>query len=326
MIHQVTNFSSINWDEWNELVFKSEYGTIYHSATWFRSLEELFPEALFDYHIWYRNQQLVAIAAFLNRRHLRVAQGIKGWSTFYASPIFCDTLSTEDVLRAIADLAQVYDKCEMIFQPSAAKLLTLPWTSSDRVTFLLALDSDSEKRWKNTTSHTRNSVRKALKENCVVVRDDDPSLLAHLYFLTYQRQEVELPFSKVRLRDFFVSIVNEFDAAIHFVRNQEGVPCNGLLVAKDRKRSYALFSGSDHRAERSGSGSLLWWETINFVSARSTELDMIGAGTPGIRRFKRNFNPEEVTIPELAVSRSGWSALKVCSLEAGRKAKNYLFR
>jgi hypothetical protein len=191
---------------------------------------------------------------------------------------------------------------------------------------LVVATAGEKAMWDAVTPHARNAVRRARRLGVTVEESDDATVLSRLYWHSYERQGISIHFRRQAFEGVCREVIQSGLGKIWVALDANRNPCCAVLVGWDSKRAYGLFSGTDYERSQNGSGSLAWWEILRAFAPRFREVDMVGCGTPGIHRFKRQFRPALATMFETRnfkgfVSRAQWRIL-----ERLKAAKNSLER
>lgn len=90
-------------------------------------------------------------------------------------------------------------------------------------------------------------------------------------------------------------------AALFLVRNTEGTPVCSLLLTWDEHRSFAFLGASKLESGQTSAMRFMQWSAFNWAHEKGMrEMDLLGGNLPGIRQFKRAWNP--VTVPYFTIS------------------------
>ena len=164
-------------------------------------------------------------------------------------------------------------------------------------TYIVDLTPDIEEIWRNLDSKRRNNIRKALKEHVVAEETEDKSdLKRHIDMVsaTFSRQGLVPPSLSVQQRawetlDDYVKL---------FVARFGGRAIGSMTVLRFGKRACAWTAEHDEAHQQKYCTSLLFWHALEWAKNEGMEeFDLMGAGVPGIARFKKAFGGRLVEYP-----------------------------
>lgn len=287
---------------WDDLVGHSTQGNFFQSSAWLKVVNEI--QTVRRVGV-FEGDDLIGGCSFILRRRMGIVILSNTWFAPYHGMMVRDMeidhsidvqAASREVIRAIAEfsLSQA-GKVVMINAPEfhdIREFVSMGWKCGVRYTYRSALE-DIDTLEKRFRSAARRQINKARKMEIKVVESNDAALFYSLYKKTFQRQEMDVPARE----DFFERLLKQIekdDCGRLFVTvDKEGRSLAGALVTWDEKRGYFAFGGSNPEYWQTGSTLLLHGEIMRYLAKERhlPEYDWVGANTPSLIQFKRNFNP-----------------------------------
>tara|TARA_B100001971_G_C18035620_1_gene454862 strand:- start:21 stop:830 length:810 start_codon:yes stop_codon:yes gene_type:complete len=156
-------------------------------------------------------------------------------------------------------------------------------------TYLLDL-SNMDEFWKNLGKDVKYDIKKSKERGTEVYISDNIDRFYNLYEDTCKRQNIPLIANKQLIQEMMLIK----DSKMFFAKNNEGQDIASSIVIFDHKRAYYLLAAHDSRYKDHKASSLLLWEIIKHVSKKRNKMDLVGANTPSVAKFKSSFNPKLV--------------------------------
>jgi len=290
------------YDKWDKFVEKSPQGTIFSSSKWLEIITSLGGE--FKILTCYKGEELIGGVSFVERREKRFKYIFIPKFTPFGGILCQDTSSLNykkqsiiqhDVASSIIpELLATYDKISIAHHISYDDIRPFSWnnfTQEIRYTYVVDL-SDIEGLWNNLEYDTKSEIRKAKKNNIKITLEDDISEFYLLYKATYERQK-RVPSVSI---DFMENLYTKLKALnktqMYFARDGNNELVAIVFIIIDNKRAYYQFGATHPELRRSGGGSLALWTVFEDLHGKVKEIDLVGANTPSIARFKRGFGGE----------------------------------
>jgi hypothetical protein len=177
------------------------------------------------------------------------------------------------------------------FHYSIGNWLPFYWHGFDqrtRYTYVIDSLEDLDRVWDEFQSNIRREIRKARKQ--VVVRtDQDIERFLDINTLTFQRQGLDLPYSRNLVRRLDASCAERRVRRMSFAEDARGRIHAALYIVWDENSAYYLMSGGDPDLRTSGATSLLVWEALQFAANVTTRFDFEGSIIEPVERFFRAF-------------------------------------
>ncbi|MCX7014332.1 MAG: GNAT family N-acetyltransferase [Candidatus Sumerlaeota bacterium] len=311
--------------QWDAFVQRNSQGTFYHETLWLNLLRRHIPDQDVCIYGGFDGERLAGGCAVRRRRSLALRCALKPWATHYNGVIVDDEAKDREgeIVKAIRHhLTKTFHVIQLVHAPRfecVSRRQEADCQFPERRTLIFPTDSPGA-MWKRISHDARNSSKRARRAGVRVVESADVQVLSRLYWLSYQQQNVRIPFRPDQFESVCAGILNAGRGRMWLAVDKFNSPCAAVPVGWDDKRAYGLFSGTDKDRGQNGSGPLLWWEIFQALAPRFREVDMVGEGSPSIKRFKMQFNPTVVPVCEALVFRSPWSRWWWRSMERLRRA------
>ena len=162
------------------------------------------------------------------------------------------------------------------------------WSERVRYTYILNLNKDL---WTNIQSRSRRTIKKAMKNSITIKMSTDVQQFYKLFELTYSSQNLPVPVPKDFITHIFTELLKKDQCKLWVAETETGELAASAIFVWDEKRAYGWVGASHPLHRTTGAPSLLYWSIFDELSQSFTELDLCGANTPNIVKFKESFNP-----------------------------------
>ena len=313
-------------EPWNAFVRRNSQGTFYHETFWLSLLRQHMPDQDVCIYGCFDGERLVGGCAVRQRTNLALRRAGKPWASYYNGTIVDDEAKEREgeIVEAIRNgLARRYHVAQLVHAPGFA--CVSPYRKAncqfvERRTLVFPTGTERA-MWQRVMPDVRNASKRATRAGVQVEESENATILSRLYWLSYEEQGIRIPFRPDQFEAVCAGIVKAGRGRIWLALDQAKAPCAAVLVGWDDKRAYGLFAGTDRERGRNGAGPLLWWEIFRALAPRFPEVDMVGEGSPSIRRFKMQFRPQVVPVCEVLGFRSPWWRWGWGALERLRRAR-----
>lgn len=293
------------WDTWDELVRSSPGGTLYHTSSWKRLVDEAYAPAFGSLVGIFTRDRLVGGCAFLDRSRMGLQTAVTPLMAAY-SGFFLEESSSEKLSDQVSKQAELFAELAGFlgatysyenFHLSPATLDGRPlaaqgYSLTPRYTYELNLSLPAQDLWLRMDGHVRRQVKKAERADLEITGTLPLDQAYELFKGTFGKRGQECPVPE----KLFYSVV-----AGHAIADQRQHYCALLagelvsfitLLRHERQFYYAVSSTAEH-ALSTGVSSLLIWEILQEHAGHGNGvLDFVGANIQTIARFKEGFNPE----------------------------------
>jgi hypothetical protein len=211
------------------------------------------------------------------------------------------------------------DFFSMNFHHSVTNWLPYTWLGFDavpKVTYVIDRLGTKDQLWDGLKDNIRREIKKAEKR-VEVVRSADVDLFVEMNRKTFQRQQMDIPYSPEALRRVDAACVARNARQMYFARDEKGSIHAALYIVSDERCAYYLLGGADPALRTSGAMSLLMWNAMLDASTTSAGFNFEGSVIQPIERFLRAFGGEQKTY--MNVRRASWKgSLALAAREALR--------
>jgi hypothetical protein len=308
---QVRALKNTEFQKWDELVENSPIGTIFHSSDWLIFSAGFAGKKLKIYGC-FRNERLVGgCSLYISRRFFNMASST-GKMTPFGGILLGESSSKNvreketiynNIIRSLCDAidAEHFDHIEFINAPDF--LDTRPfiwngWASKILYTYYLDLNMDFEK---NISKDARWTINKAIKNNIVIKKLNDPSIFYDIFSMTSMRQGFDSAMSE----KFFKDVFNIFQgkSEMWVAETKTGEIAASEIILYDNKRAYRWAAASHTELRKTGAPSLLLYEIFRAsITKGIKQINLMAANTPQLAKFISGFNP--ILVPYYSVEKS----------------------
>ena len=294
------------YEAWDNLVWDSPDGTVYHDTRWLNAVCEAVGDRLVVFGFLAEND-LVAGVPLQIRRKGPFSLARRAFATPYSGIVRHPSpagLPSASLATAVEQVAGVFSKTVLTFSPYASDfVLPHTWRQETRATFLLDI-TDPKKTWDRFAFEVRNRIRKARKCGVTVESPANSREFYSLYHDTFHSQGKFLPIES----QGFEGLLQQLDASAlsrsYLARMPDGRPAAACLCLFDAKRVYYSLAGSHRDLRKTGAPSFLVWRIVEDCSHQVPEFDFGGANIPPITQFKSKFRGRLVSYPEVCIYRN----------------------
>jgi len=300
--------------EWNKLVEKSSYGTIFHRWEWLKIVEKHTKSKLYPV-IGYKNETPVGIYPFYYQKKKLVKfifSPPPKSLLMYMGPAVIDSnnflkqdkreLRLIELHKATYEFMKSlgYDYIRIRTSPGLIDARPFLWTGfcvEPLYTYVINLDRSIKHIWENLNKELRRNINKAKKSGVIIEEGsrEELYLLDELLKKRFIEQGVSLKYRDYKR--YLGDLYNEFypQSLRIFVAKYDGEIVTGQIITcyKDK---ISLWAGSPKTNLLRGTPTeLLQWEIIRWAHENGFKYCEIMAGDdPRLRHFKAKFNPELV--------------------------------
>ena len=298
---------------WDDLVFSSSNGTIFHTIQWLKIVQEQ-SEAEFLPLMFYKGTNLVAIyPVFIQKQGvIKVALSPPSRSyMLYLGPVIMDyeSLKQEKKESTFIKIQQQMD--DYIFQIKGCKYARirsspglydsrpLRWagyTINPYYTYRIDLTLGIDHVWERFDKNLRNDINKAVREG-VTVRTGDVEDLIFIHDSLFRRY-IEQGIKPVNYKKLLLELYNKFypENMKIFVAEYQGQRIGGTINLCFKNIMYLWVGIPKSDLVGISPNVLIQWEAIKWAQANGLEYyELMDAGDePRLRHFKSKYNPDLV--------------------------------
>ncbi|HMQ06900.1 MAG TPA: GNAT family N-acetyltransferase [Saprospiraceae bacterium] len=162
------------------------------------------------------------------------------------------------------------------------------YSQTTAYTYILYDIANKENLWAGMKNTVRTDITRASKQGNIVSLWD-ANKLYELQKRTFDRQNLNIPYSQELLNALVDAIKTRNCGQMIFALNAENKMCAGILVVWDQDCAYNLIMGMDDRMEMHGAIQWLIWHSINITSAFVSTYNFEGSMLPNIEPVFRHF-------------------------------------
>jgi len=298
--------------DWDDLVEKASFSTIFHKWEWLKIVEKytngkLYPVIAYRgdtpagvYPLFYSKKNFIKMVFSPPPRTLLL----------YLGPIFTDFESLKQSKREslLIETQERINEFIMGFKPNYIRIRTVPglidsrhfkWTGYEvepLYTYMVDLSGGIENVWKGLRKELRRNINKAQVEGVTI----EEGFIEDLHYIdeALTRRFEEQGESRKSYKPYLSELYNSFHPH-HlkiFVAKYKGERITGQIVVCHKDR-VSLWAGSPKTSFLRGTpNDLLQWEIIKWACEEGYKrVEIMDAGDdPRLRHFKAKFNPELV--------------------------------
>lgn len=306
---EIKEIKKEDYNQWDELVEKSPQGTIFHKSWWLKTVTDATNTELRIYGFFRRDREDELVGgcgiSVERRGFLRLAFSPPINSPTPYGGMILKPIDAKDVRKieslykiAVNTLNNMYrinfDYVLLSNHPNFTDIRHFVWNGwkpEVNYTYTLPLGK-TEEMWNRIGART--DIRKAEKGGISIVHDESIKDFCNLLQLTYKRQGRNVPVNMDFFDKIYKELKNRGACKIYYAINTNGGTVASAISLCDEKRGYYWVAASDPELRGSGEPASILWNILKDVSKNYTEIDLIGANTPNIVKFKSAFNPDIV--------------------------------
>jgi hypothetical protein len=296
MASELRILSSDEYKMWDDFVYSSPNGTIFHKTFWLKSSGNNF-----DIYGLFGSGNLSGGFVAPYRKFLGEKVIAPMPLSPYSGIVFPDykgkyvgKISSEKELSAelAAFLRKRYKWGSLSFSPLVVDMQPFIWNGFNvRVGYTYILNiSNIDECWNGMDAKRRNDITKAQKDGLVVLPADSFNDVIELVKKTFRRQEISPSWKETAYR--YYDELNKRNLCKGFIcADKQGNKIATAFIVWDEKRAYCLLGGYDTENKHHGASAMCVWEAIKFVSIELglREFDFEGSTIPQIEPFVRKF-------------------------------------
>ncbi|MFC2089960.1 GNAT family N-acetyltransferase [Bacteroidota bacterium] len=299
------------YQTWDAFVMQNKDGTIFHTSRLALALLKV------------ENNAHASIIGCFSKDGQLAGGMIVGWKqlpgkmkvmvTPYASPFSGPLVSARDteyvtkqeshsfsILHVILDFVErEFNLVNFLLPTGFNDIRVFNWRNySSRVFYTYVGEiSDPEKLYKQFQSDIRRRITIAEKYSYSIKQNrshDHVQIVYDLLSKSYERQDHPFKFTLEQFSDLLGDSDLKNNLSMYSVWNED-LPVAALLMLHYKDTAYYWMAGGDNEHFDTGLNQLLFWEVIKMMSELGLKnMNMVGANTPTISRYKSSYNFELV--------------------------------
>ncbi|MFH0794619.1 MAG: GNAT family N-acetyltransferase [bacterium] len=168
------------------------------------------------------------------------------------------------------------------------------WAVRPVYTYILPLASPDD-LWNSFDSGLRQQIRKGERQGFEVTHEATADEVTELVRGTYERRGKSCPLTPRFIKTLIADAALEQHRRLWLARSRDGKCLSFLMLVGDHRRAYYLLSATDDEALSSSVHPALLWAAIQSLVGKFDSLDLVGANSLGIAKFKEGLNPKLAT-------------------------------
>jgi hypothetical protein len=302
-------YTPVDSQRWNDLIYRSINGTLYHSWEWLKIVEKhsgykLFTLVYFDdvdnkpfgaFPLFFR-QQLGVKMVFSPPPGCAITLGpvliSKGYKQHKFELVHLEFQSA--VERFIQQLGADY--IYFVTSPGLMDIRPYSWAHYNvkpLYTYKIDLSQGEERVLRNMSDHIRKDVNRAKKNQIRVVESDKTEDIDQVYASLkrrYAEQRLSFPVKREYMRDLFQEFKNSA-LVIYLAINGEKI-LGSTICSRYRDTVTALIGGARNSSDDLDVTALIKWEAISHaINNGYRYFELAGANTRNLCNSKAMYSP-----------------------------------
>ncbi|MBZ5641191.1 MAG: GNAT family N-acetyltransferase [Acidobacteriia bacterium] len=299
------------YPDWDELVDRSPHGTIFHYSWWLQtSAAEFKILGIRD-----DRGKLIAGLPIPSQRRLGLKLLHSPLLTPFLGPVFdlsgvdgvCDRLY---FMRSHGELlaknVKSFDSFRYIAGACAPDLQGFLWAGFHvelGYTFRIPSTCSLDQITAGMTRTHLQKLKKALRLNLKVTRDEGLEVLIQLNRKTYERQQLNPAYSPDFLRRLWNAAHSQERAHLYIARTSDDTPSAALLTVHDKRTTYQIVSGVNPELQNVPGAYLVLWHALQEAILAGRDFDFEGSALRGVEPFYRRWGAGAV--PTWRINKAG---------------------
>ncbi len=301
--------SEDEFEAWNTLVSNSD-STIFHSLEWLSTYKKIFGND-FKLLVISKNQNVLGGCVIFPTTKLNQKTSTLPFLNYYNGIVFNSNFSVQNIssetkrkFELTSELANFLEKefawVYLSHNPEIKDIRVFNdqnWNVEIRYTLINKIVDESS-QFEKMRNARRRHIKKAIKSECFVKEHYDFETSYNFQSEARISGGTDFKFEKSGFIKFMETLKksNLIKSFFAFSKSQE--PLGNWIVGTHKERLYSLISGvkKGKYPEVNFIGTFLMYKVLSNENLGKdfTDLDFIGANTPGIREFKGDFGGELV--------------------------------
>ena len=215
------------------------------------------------------------------------------WFNYPKNQKFANKLSFEkEVMHELIDQLPNVDYFMQRFHYSILNWLPFYWKGfkqTTQYTYVLDNIGDLERVKNNMLGTQKRQLKKAKKLQISVYEEKNIDKFYEMNRLSFQRQNINIKYSKVFLENLHEKIMQRDQGVILFAKDSDNNAHAAIYVIWDQKSAYLMWSGGDPEYRNSGAKTLLVYEAIKICSSFVNRFDFEGSMMKNIEQYNKSW-------------------------------------
>lgn len=294
-------------EHWDAYVSQHPHGTIFHTSAMIRVFSATCDLQPFAHAAIDAAGAIVAMVVSVHVKTLRGFSSLSSRAIQYAEPLCNDDADGVSALKQLVVMHDDYMCSKALFseirsiaEPGKEKqaLVQCGYQHCDYVNYVVELDSDVERLWRNVDKRMRQKINSTLRKNIEIRDDTSPEGIDRLYdLLKYSYGRASVPLAD---RNLFEATLEHLPAGVVRIRTafDSEKPVASIISLVYGGRVFSWYGGTLRLNGRSPFACIVWDDIVWGHNNGQSLFDFGGAGWPnedyGPRRFKASFGGKEV--------------------------------
>ena len=284
--------------KWDEFVEASPQGSIFSRSLWLNVLNNAHDGKAEILGVFKKDELVSGVLLFIRKKgpfKVVAYPPLTPFTTVLFKESETRRLSKvesfrKDILNLISGyLIKNYNYISLLLDPTVIDIrpfLWLGWKPNVNYTYETDLSNIGE-LWGSLCKDVKYEVNKGKKSGLRIQEEDDISKFYGLYEKTFSKQDMQAPIKKDFIESMFNILNKENKCKLYFAKAKEEITASALVIW-DNKKAYYLLAASNPEI-KIGAPSFLLWNIFEDMSKKFKKMDLVGANTPHIVKFKRDF-------------------------------------
>lgn len=317
---EIRYLEPVEYEQWDQFVDESEFGTIFQKSIWLEPLAK-FQHLSFSIVSCFKGGKMIGGMAFTWKKKFGLLPIIQiPLKTPFFGPVFISSNTKyrsriESQLHAVMSafndyILSRYQHISITFPPSISDIRPYSWNGFEtgiRYTYISELNPEVQIQ-DDFDSDIRRRIKKAEELDYKIITDISDENITHAWELEQQsflrHQFQQSGFSKQEFLSFIKTLSGEGSLLV-FSMIHEGAPIASVVTVHEKTRGIAYYwqAGANKEYLNTGLNQLLIQRVIEHYSSDGYQkFDLLGADTNTIAKYKSTFNFP--LVPMYSVSKS----------------------
>lgn len=303
---EVRELEQAEYKLWDDLVENSPTGTIFHTSGWLVICRDVLKKDLKIFGCFQKDELIGGCSLLITKVAgiFKVATSTCEM-TPYGGVVLKDPPGTNvrkqvekshKIMNCLIEFLrkQKFDSINIRFSPDFFDIRPFIWNGWNckiLYTYYFNLEGDiSEKISKDV----RWVIKKGIENKLIIDSSNDVSLFYDLFEMTFQRQNLKPPVTKVFFEQTMERLCSKQNGEMWIAKMPGGEVAAAEIFIFDNKRAYRWAAASDTNLKNTGATTTLLYEKFQDLKGKFKEIDLMAANTPQLTKFISSFNPELV--------------------------------
>lgn len=300
------------FDKWDNFVESSWEGTIFSKSFWAEHICNHTKNKFFIYGVFNKNNEIISGLPIYYRKKGVFKIAIYPPVTPFMGIVYnkkktkkfskIESYEKNVVELLSRKLETDFSYTSLSLNPSIIDIRPFKfenWETEVVYTYYIDL-SDIDSLWNNMDKACKYDIKKAEENKLIFSKEGDIKSFYNLYLETYSRQNMNVPVTEEFITSMYNHLKDKESIQLYFVKKDSKIIASSIVIL-DSTMAYYLLAASDPDNRQYKAPSFLLWNILKDVSSKYKEIDLVGANTQSIIRFKRGFATK--LVPYFVVSK-----------------------